>query len=322
MKINSLILFLLIFGIGFGAGFIISGRITSKKIAEVKHRQTPAGFKEEIYKYIKPDNSQKQYLDSVIAEYIPKIKKENELSREYQKKLRDSMFSEIQIMLDKKQKTKFKKYEETITTTDKKTTPKSDTDTSIKEKRDKKKYEKFREKLSIEQQRKLDSAIERRKKDLQNPNLKREIWEYTKQNIYPILLKYRLNFDEELSESEKQTIEILIENRKKLRKEYAQSQIDDSEIEDLSDKMKEFNNEARTELIPIFLNHKNSIEKIVEDLTPYRQKWEKDISEIKAKYIEDYKPPQKKSQKIREKNIMDFLLLNTQNHKRKKRFNR
>ena len=104
MKIKSLILFLLIFGVGFGAGFIISGRITNKKIAEVKRRQTPAGFKDEIYKYVKPNQNQKKYLDSVISEYLPKIKKENEIRQEYQKKLRDSMFAQIQNMLDKKQK--------------------------------------------------------------------------------------------------------------------------------------------------------------------------------------------------------------------------
>lgn len=319
MKLNTFILFLLLFGVGFGAGFIFSGRLTNKKIAEVKRRQTPAGFKDEIYKYIKPDKNQKKYLDSVIAEYIPKIKKENEIRQEYQKKLRDSMFAEIQIMLDKKQKNKFDKYKETVLIPDKKTKPQH-ADTSDYSILRKKKAEKFRESLTEEQQHKLDSAIERRKKDLQNPELKREIWQYTKQNILPVLYKHRLEFDEELDENEKEIIEQLIAKRKEFRSEYLNSQID--EETDKNAKHKEFYIESRKELLPIYINHKASIENIIEQLAPYRQTWEKDINDIKSKYIENFVPPTRKSQKVKEKSIIDFLLINVKPLQKKRRYNR
>ncbi|MCC6721556.1 MAG: hypothetical protein IT243_05095 [Bacteroidia bacterium] len=322
MKINSLLLFLLIFGIGFGAGFIISGRITNKKISEVKHRQTPAGFKEEIYKYIKPKDNQKKYLDSVIAEYLPKLKKENEIRIEYQKKIRDSLFADIQSLLDKKQKSKFKKYEESIIKPEKKLSKKPLTDTMENEKGIRKKLEKFRETLTPDQQHKLDSIIAKRKHDLKNPQLKREIHIYTRLNIFPIIYKYRIEFENELSDEEKEIIAELIEKRKNYRKEFVQSQIEDSETEDMDEKMKLFNIESRNALLIIASKHKESLEKIAEELAPHRQQWEKDINEIKAKYIKNYKAPEKKPQKVKEKNIIDFLLINTKKNNKKNRNSR
>ncbi|NUM32195.1 MAG: hypothetical protein HUU47_07725 [Bacteroidetes bacterium] len=320
MKLNTFILFLLIFGLGFGAGFIFSGRLTNKKIAEVKRRQTPAGFKDEIYKYIKPDDAQKKYLDSVIADYIPKIKKENEIRQEYQKMLRDSMFAQIQMMLDNKQKNKFKKYKETVLTSkDDRKINKNDTLDFVQKR--KKKYEKFKENLTIEQQQRLDSAIERRKRDLQNPELKRQIWQYTKQNILPVMQKYRLQFEEELSDDEKEIIKNLVAKRKEYRSEIIQSQLEDESINKNS-QLKEFYLEARTELMPIYNNHKTSLEKIATELAPYRQTWEKDINEIKSKYIENFKPSTQKPQKVKEKNIIDFLLINVKPLQKKRRLNR
>jgi hypothetical protein len=309
MNFKALLIFLTIFGVGFGSGFLVSGRLTKKSIDAVKERETPAGFKNDLYKYLNPDENQKKVIDSIVADYIPKIREERAISRMYQKHLRDSMFAEIQSLLDTKQKDNLKKFETKKIKTSKQADIKiADTSrTGDKRLTLKKRLEEIRKDLNPEQQQRFDSTIEARKKERQNPEMKKELKVYYRQNIIPVLLEKRRNFEGELSEDEKLTIEDIRTKRNAFRAEWLEGQLTGESME--TKDMKEFMLESRKALQPILLNHKAELEKLEVSIRPEREQWEADIDKIKAKYITDYKPKSDKLFKSKEKNAIDFLLM-------------
>jgi hypothetical protein len=275
----------------------------------VKERETPVGFKNDLYKYLKPDENQKRIIDSIVADYIPKIKEERAISRMYQKHLRDSMFAEIQSLLDIKQKDNLKKFEkDKIKKTSKQAIKLADTSKTVdKQLTLKKRLQEIRKDLTPQQQQKFDSTIEARKKERQNPEMKKELKVYYRQNIIPVLLQKRRNFEDELTEDEKATIEDIRTKRNAFRAEWLEGQITGEGME--SKDMKDFMLESRKALQPILLNHKAELEKLEESIRPEREQWEADIDKIKAKYITDYKPKSDKLFKSKEKNAIDFLLM-------------
>lgn len=310
MNFKVFFIVLTIFGLGFGSGFLVSGRLTKSSIEAVKERESPVGFKNDLYKYLKPDESQKKIIDSIVADYIPKIKEERAISRLYQKHLRDSMFTEIQSLLDTKQKKSLKKFErEKIKITAKHTeTEKKDT-SKLKEGKTtlKQRLQDIRKDLNPEQQQRFDSTLNARKAQRQNPEMKKELRVYYRQNIIPVLIEKRRNFENELTDEEKATIETIRNKRNELRAEWMEGQLAGEGME--TKDMKDFMTESRKALQPILLNHKASLEKLEESLRPEREKWEADIDKIKAKYITDYKPKSDKLYKSKEKNAIDFLLM-------------
>jgi hypothetical protein len=309
MNFKALLIFLTIFGVGFGTGFLVSGRLTKNSIEALKERETPVGFKNDLYKYLKPDENQKRIIDSIVADYIPKIKEERAISRMYQKHLRDSMFAEIQSLLDIKQKDNLKKFEkDKIKKTSKQAIKLADTSKTVdKQLTLKKRLQEIRKDLTPQQQQKFDSTIEARKKERQNPEMKKELKVYYRQNIIPVLLQKRRNFEDELTEDEKATIEDIRTKRNAFRAEWLEGQITGEGME--SKDMKDFMLESRKALQPILLNHKAELEKLEESIRPEREQWEADIDKIKAKYITDYKPKSDKLFKSKEKNAIDFLLM-------------
>lgn len=310
MNWKALLLFLIIFGVGFGSGFLVSGRLTKKSIEAVKERESPVGFKKDLYKYLKPDENQKKVIDSIVADYIPKIKEERSISRMYQKHLRDSMFAEIQSLLDTKQKGNLKKFKkDKITKSPKMVESKTIDTTKVVDKKAslKKRLEEIRKELNSKQQQRFDSIIEARKKERQNPEMKKELRVYYRQNIIPLLTEKRLNFENELTDDEKATIEGIRTKRNGFRAEWQEGQITGEGME--TKDMKDFMTESRKALQPILLNHKASLEKLEESIRPEREQWETDIDKIKAKYITDYKPKSDKIFKSKEKNAIDFLLM-------------
>ena len=309
MNFKALLIFLTIFGVGFGSGFLVSGRLTKNSIEAVKERETPVGFKNDLYKYLKPDENQKRIIDSIVADYIPKIKEERAISRMYQKHLRDSMFAEIQSLLDTKQKDNLKKFEkDKIKKTSKQAIKLADTSKTVdKQLTLKKRLQEIRKDLTPQQQQKFDSTIEARKKERQNPEMKKELKVYYRQNIIPVLLQKRRNFEDELTDDEKATIEDIRTKRNAFRAEWLEGQITGEGME--SKDMKDFMLESRKALQPILLNHKAELEKLEESIRPEREQWEADIDKIKAKYITDYKPKSDKLFKSKEKNAIDFLLM-------------
>ena len=310
MNWKALLLFLTIFGVGFGSGFLVSGRLTKKSIEAVKERESPVGFKKDLYKYLKPDENQKRIIDSIVADYIPKIKEERTISRMYQKHLRDSMFAQIQSLLDTKQKDNLKKFEkEKIAKSPKQVESKTiDTAKVIDKKASlKKRLKEIRKELNPEQQQRFDSTIEARKKERQNPEMKKELRVYYRQNIIPVLFEKRRNFEAELTNDEKATIEEIRARRDNFRAEWVEGQLNGVGID--SKDMKDFMEESRRTLQPIMLNHKASLGKLDESIRPEREQWERDIDIIKSKYITDYKPKSDKLFKSKEKNAIDFLLM-------------
>jgi hypothetical protein len=309
MNFKALLIFLTIFGVGFGTGFLVSGRLTKNSIEALKERETPVGFKNDLYKYLKPDENQKRIIDSIVADYIPKIKEERAISRMYQKHLRDSMFAEIQSLLDIKQKDNLKKFEkDKIKKTSKQAIKLADTSKTVdKQLTLKKRLQEIRKDLTPQQQQKFDSTIEARKKERQNPEMKKELKVYYRQNIIPVLLQKRRNFEDELTEDEKATIEDIRTKRNAFRAEWLEGQITGEGME--SKDMKDFMLESRKALQPILLNHKAELEKLEESIRPEREQWEADIDKIKAKYITDYKPKSDKLFKSKEKNAIDFSLM-------------
>lgn len=309
LKLKSLLIFLSIFITGFGFGFLVSGRLTKRSIEAVKARETPGGFKNDLYKYLDADATQKRVIDSIVAEYIPKIKEERAISLAYQKHLRDSMLIQIQQLLDNKQKGELKKFEkEKILKTTKPILVKGkETDTVAKKPSIKiikqKQFERFQESLSPEQKQNFDSIIRDRKKEVKNPEMQKEIRQYTRSEVYPVLLEYRAKFEEELSVSEKAIIQKLRDQRKDIIRAELLGQPQDKEDEKTL-------LEARNELQSIIINHKISLEKIVLDLQPRRDKWNADIDAIKQKYIADYSPRNNRNAQQKEKNLLEFLLLN------------
>ncbi|MFM9944419.1 MAG: Spy/CpxP family protein refolding chaperone [Bacteroidia bacterium] len=306
--LKPLLIFLTIFIIGFGSGFLVSGRLTKKSIEAVKERENPSGFKRDLYNYLNPDERQKQIIDSIVADYIPKIKEERTLSRLYQKHLRDSMFTKIQSLLDNKQKGKLKKFEEEkIIKKPQPTVAKQKNDTTKKKSlvTRKERMEDFKNSLTPEQKKELDTIMAETKPLPRNPAMNKELRQYARSNIMPVLIKYRSEFEAELSEEEKQTIADLRQKRNALIK----AELFGIDDEESMEKQKALIAEAKIVLKEIILKHRVSLEQMAETLKPEREKWEADMDVIKAKYIEGYKPGQSKNFRSKEKNAIDFLLM-------------
>lgn len=158
--------------------------------------------------------------------------------------------------------------------------------------------------LSPEQAEKWKSIIEKKKAELQNPELKRELKEYKKQNIKPVILEQRKAFETELSGEEKLLIADLRAKHQAFRKS----------AKDLSDeernlRIDELKMESQETLKPIIEKYKSTLEKIRQDLEPSSIQWEKDMDAIKSKYISDYRPNKKQKRKNEMRLIIRFLLM-------------
>jgi len=311
MKIKTILVFLSIFILGFGSGFLLSGRLTRQSIEAARQRETPIGFKKYLYDYVKADSNQRQVIDSIVSEYIPKIKEESALSRSYQRHLRDSMFAEIQQLLNEKQKNELKKFEkEKIVKKPREETgivkDTQDASLPLKYSRQNRKGE-SKTSLSKEQSDPSDSLRKRYKEEMRNPEMLKEIRRYTRFYILPVLTKERARFELELSEEEKATIASIRTKRKEIIKNEWMGVEEDPEN---GEKQKVLIQEAKKALKEIIVNHKTSIEQIAESLKPNRAKWEADMDMIKARYVKDYKPmPKDKTRKQLEKQVVEFILL-------------
>lgn len=163
--------------------------------------------------------------------------------------------------------------------------------------------------LTPEQLEKWKVIKDKLKADLQNPELRRELRNYQKQNIRPILLEKRKAFDTELSSEEK----LIIADFRAKREAFAKSAKGLSEEERMM-RGKALKKEAREALSPIVEKHKPSLERINNELESSKIKWGEDIDAIKAKYNSGFKPNDERKAKPNH-NIhvaLRFLLLNTE----------
>ena len=307
MNLKSLAIFLAIFILGCGAGFLISGRLTKSSIEAAKNRETTIGFQKDLYKYLKPNENQKQIIDSIVADYLPKIKEERAISRMYQKHLRDSMFTQIQKLLDSKQKVDLKKFEKEklIKKQETKYVKQKDTLKQQIVKNRKEQFESFKQSLSPQQKITLDSILDKKPKKLRNPEMNKEIRQYTRNTILPVLRKYRSEFEDELSNDEK----LIISDLRQKRMDLIKSELLNIGDDETKEKQTALLLEAKNELSGILVNHKKALDEVADNIKPDRDQWIKDIESIKLKYYPDYKFNSNDEFRNKEKNAIDFLLL-------------
>ncbi|MFM9944416.1 MAG: hypothetical protein ACKVQB_04215 [Bacteroidia bacterium] len=164
--------------------------------------------------------------------------------------------------------------------------------------------------LTPEQQVKWKAIIEKKKAELKNPELKRELKEYKKQNIKPVILEKRKAFENELSSEEK---EIIADLRAK-REAFLKSAKGENR-EERKQRGKELKLEAQNALKPIIEKHKLALENIATELQPLQTQWKTDMDAIKAKHISDYKPKGKRKGKNEMQMVIHFLLMDIENTK-------
>lgn len=163
--------------------------------------------------------------------------------------------------------------------------------------------------LTPEQFEKWKAIKDKLKADRQNPELRRELRNYQKQNIRPIILEKRKAFDSELSSEEK----LIIAELRAKREAFAKSAKGLSKEERMM-RGKALKKEAKEALKPIVEKHKPSLERINKELESSKIKWREDIDAIKAKHISSFKPNDERKAKPNHNMHMAlrFLLMNTE----------
>ena len=164
--------------------------------------------------------------------------------------------------------------------------------------------------LSPEQLEKWKAIKEKMKADRQNPELRRELRDYQKQNIKPVLIEKRKEFDTELSIEEKQILANLRAKHEAFRKSAK-----GLKNEERMEKSKELRKETLETIKPIIDKHKPALGKLKLELEPSKVKWENDMEAIKAKHISSYKSnySKRKESKKDMQMVIRFLLLNSEN---------
>lgn len=308
MSIKPFLIVLAIFMIGFGAGFWTSGRITRNKIEAVKARQTPDGFKDDLYRYIKPDKAQQKYIDSIIAAYIPRIREEGVESRNAQKRMRDSMFTLIQTLLNNKQQSGLKKFEKEKIIKPQQVAKNMDTAGSrpapgsvVTPQTPGSPY-----RLDQDASNRRDSAFIKQRLAMQNPELKRALRMYIRRNMLPVLMQYRNQFERELSAEE---LQLLGDIRAVRRDRVKRDRDEQGETPDLTPDERNLSQDQKEALRTLYQNHKASLDKIAAELKPLRDKWNAEMDEIRLSFYPEYKRIERPNYKSIERNTLDFLLM-------------
>ncbi len=163
--------------------------------------------------------------------------------------------------------------------------------------------------LTPEQVVKWEAIIEKKKTDNIKPELKRELKDYKKQNIKPVIIEKRTTFENELSAEEK----LIIADLRAKREAFLKSAKEQNNEERIL-RGKELKMEVHKTLKPIIEKHKPTLKKIRLELKPLQIKWEEDMDSIKTKHISDYKSNahRKGNPKNEMRMIIQFLLMKTE----------
>lgn len=173
---------------------------------------------------------------------------------------------------------------------------------------------KIKDVLTPEQFEKLKTVI---KDSIQHKREERkkaakEIKDYTDKNIKPVIGAKRVEFDKLLSDEEKKTIAEYVAKQKALK----DSRFKDSDPEMMKERRKSLHKETAIALKPILEKHKSDLEKILGELKPQFEKWQKDIKDIKDKNGNsefDKKGEGKHKQEFNKKNVaIKFLLFDVE----------
>lgn len=163
--------------------------------------------------------------------------------------------------------------------------------------------------LTSEQLEKWKAIKDKIKAERQNPELIKELREYQKQNIKPVILEKRMAFETELSSEGK----LIIAELRAKREAFMKSAKGLSNEEKMM-RGKALKKEAMESLKPIIEKHKPSLEKINNELESYKIQWNNDMDVIKVKYIKGYKPEKENKSKSKNKTQMAvrFLMMKTE----------
>ena len=161
--------------------------------------------------------------------------------------------------------------------------------------------------LKPEQFTKWKEIVAQKKSDLNTNELRAEIKKYRKEQTQPVLLEKRKLFELELSTAEK----LNIANQRAKRQAFRQSLKNGDLTKNESSKLRanQLKLEAKICLQPIVVNHQVALQNIEQELEPFHQKWEEDITAIKAKYQKQKHLSKHKFGNKKEARIYNFLLM-------------
>jgi hypothetical protein len=165
-----------------------------------------------------------------------------------------------------------------------------------------------------------------------HPEMRKEIQEYARQNVMPIMRQQRLKLDASLSAEEKNTIAIIREELKAERKAMHQKR---KEFKKMKENGSFDEQKARSEMKPIREKHKANMEKLRaiaekyeaqiiklrEEIKPQIDTWKSEVEKIATKYVdnEEIDFVKHKIGKHWRMKGAGFLLLPTEEPKRKGR---
>ena len=114
-------------------------------------------------------------------------------------------------------------------------------------------------------------------KNLPDQDLRKEIIKYKQENILPVMIEKRRQFDKELTEEEKLVIAGLRAKHDALRK----SMKNFENRTDVKERMELWREESKCALLPVIEKHKASLDNIARELKKEQEKWRDDPDRIR-----------------------------------------
>jgi hypothetical protein len=114
MKTKSIIILIVTLIIGFAIGFMTNSHLTKNKIQSFVKMGTSDGFKERLYRVIKPDEIQRGEIEPILERYAGEIHEAVNISRKKMKDINEQMMQELEPFLNNDQIERMVKVQERI----------------------------------------------------------------------------------------------------------------------------------------------------------------------------------------------------------------
>lgn len=95
--------------LGFVGGFFTSGQVAKKRMHKIMRSQEPKAMNQRLINTIDPDEEQEKVIRSIIKKHMERIRTERKNHHSEMKSAHESMFNEIEEVLDEDQKQRLKK---------------------------------------------------------------------------------------------------------------------------------------------------------------------------------------------------------------------
>lgn len=188
----------------------------------------------------------------------------------------------------------------------------------------KEKQEKLKEVLTKEQLEKLETIKKENKK--KKTELRKEIRQYQKEVMLPVLKAQRMEFDKLLTNEEKKVIEDLRIRQREMHKQSREIRKTGKEADNKDQNKKgrhemmkkrneQFRKDCKNQLTPIIESHAADLKKVESNLEPQRNEWEAQLKLIRTKHLgespetENHPKTEKHKQRKEEQMNIRFLLL-------------